>query len=391
MWIGWYVWNQTQCFFSAHLEIAHAQLPAPPAIFISHSSSLRLTFSTVARKAGLAPGKLPPAMMVKLLDTLRTNDPSVKLGPAIGEDAAAIKLGGDRYLISKTDPITFTAHGAATLLMQVNANDLATRGAVPRYLQVAAFFPPGTAAGTIRRCFAELQSEARILGVTITGGHTEVTEAVTRPVLVGNMLGFVTRRHLISTGDARPGDVLVMAGAAGIEGSAILAAERGPQIARALGEAARLEAERLAIEPGISIVRPARIAAALGAHAMHDPTEGGIGAAIHEMAYAAALRVTVHLERILVLGITRKICDLLRIDPLGLTSSGALLVAIGPARAERLIKALQKAHIPASRIGGFEAGRGVRAMLDSKVARLPWFERDEIVKLISSRKKSPPS
>ncbi|MGO9058343.1 MAG: AIR synthase family protein [Candidatus Binataceae bacterium] len=339
----------------------------------------------------MAPGKLPPAMMVKLLDTLRTNDPSVKLGPAIGEDAAAIKLGGDRYLISKTDPITFTAHAAATLLIQVNANDLATRGALPRYLQVAAFFPPGTAAATVSRCFAELQSEARKLGVTITGGHTEVTEAVTRPVLVGHMLGFVTRRQLISTADARPGDVLVMAGAAGIEGSAILAAERGPQIARALGQAARLEAGRLAIEPGTSIVRPARIAAALGAHAMHDPTEGGIGAAIHEMAYAAALRVTVHLERILVLGITRKICDLLKIDPLGLTSSGALLVAIGPARGERLVKALQKAHIPASRIGGFEAGKGVRAMLDGKVTRLPWFERDEIVKLISSHKKSPPS
>jgi hydrogenase expression/formation protein HypE len=339
--------------------------------------------STVARKAGLAPGKLPPAMMVKLLNRLRTNDPSVKLGPAMGEDAAAIKLGGDRYLISKTDPITFTAHGMAALLMRVNANDLATRGALPRYMQVAALFPPGTIAATVSRCFAELQAEAKKLGVTITGGHTEVTDAVTRPVLVGHMLGFATRHQLISTADTRPGDVLVMAGAAGIEGSAILAGERGPQIARALGEAARLEAERLAIEPGTSVTRPARIAAALGAHAMHDPTEGGIGAAIHEMAYAAGLRVTVHLERVLVLGITRQICDLLRIDPLGLTSSGALLVAIDPRRAERLVNALQKAHIPASQIGRFEAGRGVKAILGGKVTRLPWFERDEIVKVIS--------
>jgi hypothetical protein len=92
----------------------------------------------VERKVGLAPGKLPPAMMVKLLDKLRTHDPSVKLGPAMGEDAAAIRLGGGRYLISKTDPITFTAQGAPALLLQVNANDLATRGAMPRYLQVAA-------------------------------------------------------------------------------------------------------------------------------------------------------------------------------------------------------------------------------------------------------------
>jgi hydrogenase expression/formation protein HypE len=121
----------------------------------------------------------------------------------MGEDAAAIRLGDHRYLISKTDPITFTTHRAAELLLQVNANDLATRGALPRYLQVAAFFPPGTTAPAITRCFAELASEAKKLGVTITGGHTEVTSAVTRPVLVGNMLGFVPARRLISTAGAR--------------------------------------------------------------------------------------------------------------------------------------------------------------------------------------------
>ena len=343
------------------------------------------------RKAGFAPGKLPPAMMVKLLDRLRTDDPSVKLGPAMGEDAAAIRLGGDRYLISKTDPITFTAQGAPALLLQVNANDLATRGAQPRYLQVAALFPPGTTAAAIRQCFTELHSEARKLGVTITGGHTEVTEAVTRPVLVGHMLGFASGRRLISTAGAKPGDALVMAGAAGIEGSAILARERGQQIARALGDSARREAERFAINPGTSVVPAARIAAALGAHAMHDPTEGGVGAAIHEMAYAAALRVEVNLERILVLAITRKICDLLGIDPLGLTSSGALLVAIDPARAVRLVNALHKAQVPASPIGGFEPGRGVKAKLDGKVTRLPWFERDEILRIRDVESKHKPA
>jgi hydrogenase expression/formation protein HypE len=254
------------------------------------------------------------------------------------------------------------------LLLQVNANDLATRGALPRYLQVAALFPPGTPAAAIKSCFAELQAEARKLRVTITGGHTEVTDAVTRPVLVGNMLGFVSRRRLLSTAGARAGDVLVMAGPAGIEGSVILAKERGPQIARMLGHAARREAERLAIEPGTSVVRAARIAAALGAHAVHDPTEGGVGAAIHEMAYAARLRVTVNLDRIVVLGVTRNICELLGIDPLGLTSSGALLIAINPARAVQLVKALSRAVL-ASAIGGFEAGKGVRAKLEDK--RLP--------------------
>jgi hydrogenase expression/formation protein HypE len=335
----------------------------------------------MAPKTGLGTGKLPPAMMVRLLGTLGKSDSSVKLGPAMGEDAAAIKLGGDRYLVVKTDPITFTTHRAAALLLQVNANDLATRGAQPRYLQVAALLPPGTKASAVRRCFLELAAEATKMGVTITGGHTEVTDAVTRPVLVGTMLGFVPARRLLSTAGSKPDDVLVMAGAAGIEGTAILAQDRGARIARELGPAARRKAQRLAIEPGISVARAASIASASGAHAMHDPTEGGVGAAIHEMAYAAGLRVSVDVDRILVLELTRNICRLFGIDPLGLTSSGALLIAISPRRAARLINALAQAGISASAIGKFERGNGIAAHLQGKPARLPWFKRDELLRV----------
>src|ERR1700693_5836747 len=131
------------------------------------------------------------------------------------------------------------------------------------------------------------------MGVTITGGHTEVTSAVTRPLLVGNMLGFVPARRLISTAGARAGGILVMTGAAGIEGSAILAHDHSRRITQALGREACREAQRLAIAPGTSVLRAASVTAASGAHAMHDPTEGGVGAAIHEMAYAAGLRVAV--------------------------------------------------------------------------------------------------
>ena len=344
-----------------------------------------LTYSSMAARGGFSTGKLPPSLMVKLLSTFSNHDSSVKLGPAMGEDAAAIKLGGNRYLICKTDPVTFTSHRAAELLLQINANDLATRGARPRYVQVAAFFPPGTTTALIARYFRELQTEARKMGVTITGGHTEITSAVTRPLLVGNMLGFVPARRLLSTGGARAGDILVMAGAGGIEGSAILAQHHASRIARALGRAACRDAQRLATAPGISVMRAARIAAAAGAHAMHDPTEGGVGAAIHEMAYAARLRVTVHLDRILVLKVTRDICATLGIDPLGLTSSGALLIAIDPARAPRLVNALVRAEVAAAGIGQFETGSGVNARRAGKPARLPWFKRDELLRVGESK------
>jgi hydrogenase expression/formation protein HypE len=322
--------------------------------------------------------------MAQLLSTFVARDPTVKLGPAMGEDAAAIRLRDGRYLIVKTDPVTFTSHRAAQLLLQVNANDLATRGAQPCFLQVAAFFPPGITVAAVTRYFNQLEAEAKKMGVTVTGGHTEVTDAVTRPVLVGNMMGFVRAGKLISTAGAKPGDALVMTGAAGIEGTAILAHERGPQIARMLGAGARRAAQRLEVVPGTSVVRPAGIAAELGAHAMHDPTEGGVGAAIHEMACAADLRITVDLDRIPVLKVTADVCRAFGIDPLGLTSSGALLIAMGRRRTTRLLSTMHKAGITAAVIGKFEAGSGVGAQIAGRSARLPWFKRDEILRVPSN-------
>lgn len=219
------------------------------------------------------------------------------------------------------------------------------------------------------------------MDVTITGGHTEVTTAVTRPMLVGNMLGFVAPHRLLSTSAARAGDVLLMAGAAAIEGSAILAEDHGSAIEAALGARARRQARRLAVKPGISVMQAARIAASLGAHAMHDPTEGGVGAAIHEMAYAAALRIKVNLDRIPILKLTRDICAVFGIDPLGLTSSGALLIAIDSKRAAQVLKRLAEADIRAAAIGSFESGKGVVAMRAGKPVRLPWFKRDELLRV----------
>lgn len=334
----------------------------------------------MARKRGLQCGKLPPRMMASLLSGLGARDASVKVGPALGEDTAAIAL-GDRYMIVTTDPITLTGDGAGDLLLQVNANDMATRGVRPRYLQAAALLPPGTTIGEVKRLFAEVDASARRMGVAITGGHTEVTDAVTRPVLIGTMIGFGRERRLLSTGGSHAGDALVMTGAAGIEGTVLMARARGKKIAAALGEETRREAIRLGIEPGTSVLRAGLIAAAAGAHAMHDPTEGGIGAAVHEMASAARLRVAVHLDRIPIFVVTANICRFFGIDPLGLISSGALLIAIPPRRVKKVIAAMGAAKIKAVQIGAFEAGRGVKAFRVGKAAKLAWFERDELLRL----------
>ena len=133
-------------------------------------------------------GKLPLKLLSELLDHVPIDDPRVVLGPKPGEDAALIDF-GDRYLVAKTDPITFATDQIGWYLVQVNANDLAVMGATPRWLMVTLLLPEGVSKEAVREIFDQVQSAGAELGVTLVGGHTEVTYDLPRPIAVGVMLG----------------------------------------------------------------------------------------------------------------------------------------------------------------------------------------------------------
>ena len=225
----------------------------------------------------------------------------------------------------------------------------------------------------------EIDRTCRALDVAVTGGHTEVTDAVTRPIVAGDMQGLLVTSRVITAGGARPGDRLLITKAAGIEGTAILAHERARELGRALPGALVRSAQRLTQHPGISVVPDAVIAARHGASAMHDPTEGGIRAGLHEIAFASRVRLDVDLERIPVLPQTAAICCHYGIDPLGLIGSGALLVAIPAPRVTPLLRAWARRGIAGSAIGCVRAGRGTRAMRQGHRVPFPWLARDEIL------------
>ena len=91
-------------------------------------------------------GKLPVELLRNFLQSLPGPDSSVVVGPAVGEDAAVLDLGGPDLVVVKTDPITFATEDIGSYLLAVNGNDLATMGAQPRWLMVTALLPEGIAA-----------------------------------------------------------------------------------------------------------------------------------------------------------------------------------------------------------------------------------------------------
>jgi hydrogenase expression/formation protein HypE len=331
----------------------------------------------------LPAGKLPADLLARFLQDYTMTDERVVVGPRVGEDAAVIDF-GDRYLIAKTDPITFATDEIGWYAVNVNANDIACTGGAPRWFLATALLPAGqTDAALAESIFAQLAGACRDLGITLIGGHTEITHGIDRPIVIGLMLGETTPDALVRTGGAQPGDVLLLTKGIAVEGVAIIAREKAKELAGQFDAAFIAKCQNFLHNPGISVVRDAQIVREVAhVHAMHDPTEGGLATALHELASAAEVGLVVDAEQIPILQETTVLCEKFGLDPLGLISSGALLAALPAEEADRVVKALDAAGILARVIGRVEpADAGVRIRRGGIETPLPTFARDEIATL----------
>src|SRR5579864_4425005 len=159
-----------------------------------------------------------------MLAPLTPRDPRVLVGARAGEDAAVIDM-GERLLVVSSDPITFAADEIGRYAVAVNANDVAVRGATPRWFLVTVLLPSGVRTEALQRLMSDLTAACRDLAIDVVGGHTEVTGGLDRPIIAGTMLGEVARERLVTTGGARVGDVLLLGGTLAVEGTAVLARE----------------------------------------------------------------------------------------------------------------------------------------------------------------------
>ncbi len=313
------------------------------------------------------------------------------VGPQLGEDAAVIEL-GDNYLVATSDPITFATEDIGWYVVCVNSNDIAAMGAVPKWLLVTLLLPEdATTPEMVRDIMTQLTQSCAEFDIALCGGHTEVTPAVTQPVVIGQMMGVTHKDALFTSADACVGDVLILTKGIGVEATAIIAREREKQLRERYDAPFLEQARNYLTDPGISVLKDAQIAIKTGGvHAMHDVTEGGVSTAVFELAIAAELGVVVYSDNLLgspVLygDITRSLCNMFGLNPLGVISSGAMLIASEPEKGEAICQALATAGINADIIGKFlppEDGLWLRDATGTQQP-LPIFETDEIAKLFS--------
>lgn len=331
-------------------------------------------------------GKYPPELLKKLLSRAPIFDPRVRQGPGIGLDCGVVDL-GETCLVFKSDPITFASEEIGWYVVQVNANDIATTGAVPRWLTLTMLLPEGkTTPESVDHISDQVFAACRSLGISVIGGHTEITAGLERPILIGNMIGETTREKLIIPSQAQPGDRLLLTKSIPVEATAIAAREFRTRLAGHLSEAELKQAANFLYQPGISVVPDAQLAQLVGeVHAMHDPTEGGLVTAVWEVAEACGQTCVINCDQVPILPLSLKICQALQIDPLASIASGALLIAAPASDSLQIISALQQTGIACTDIGWIEKGPALAWDISSGTRQpLPRPERDEIARLFES-------
>ncbi len=297
-------------------------------------------------------GKLSNEQLQKLiLDRLPPLGEDVVAGAGIGIDCALVKS-PPGFLVVSADPITGAAANIGRLAVHISCNDIAACAIMPTALTMVVIAPPDATEAELSTVIDDAASAAKSIGVSIIGGHTEVSDAVTRFVIMTTAFGFSAGKQPIDSRNCKPGDTLIMTKTAGLEGTAILAADQAERLKDVLSEAELTAAQNLIEE--ISVIPEGVLCANLPVHGLHDSTEGGILGAVYELSDAAGCGCEVRLADISVDPLTARITGALALDPYRLLASGSLLIAT-PEPAV-VLDALAVAGIPAAAIGELTKG-----------------------------------
>ncbi len=323
----------------------------------------------------LPAGKLNPDLLERLLKKYELLDKRVVIGPGIGEDAAVIDFAG-KYLVVKTDPITFASSKIGWYLVQINANDLASMGARPKWLLTTVLLPEKRATEKMaEEILSQVYSAARELRISLCGGHTEITPGVARPILVGQMLGEVKKDKLVSTSGAAVGDDIILTKGIAIEGTSLIAREKRSILRKKFSPKFLARCEDYLYRPGISVLKEALLAnEKVKVHSMHDPTEGGLATGLYEVSRAAGVGIEIDSQKVRVYPETGALCREFDLNPLGLIASGALILTLDPREGKKLLNIYRKKGIECRVIG--------KVVKKAKGINLPYFAQDEITRIL---------
>jgi hydrogenase expression/formation protein HypE len=321
----------------------------------------------------LPEGKLNNNLLKKIIEDIN-NSSSIK--PKIGEDAVEINIENYKEILVSSDPITFEADNIGSYLIDVCSNDIYASGGTPKWLIITCLIPINTSFEEIRKNLSKLNKRAKLHDIDIIGGHTEVTSSVNKIIMSGTIIG-VYNKHFTKDLKIRPDQDIILGGLAGVEGSKMISTTIKPNSS----ETKKLDQKSKHLS--LSVKEIAKYALEAGQVVkMHDPTEGGIATAIHEITELGEVGCKIQFKKIKFVESFKETCQKLRLNPLGVISSGCLLIISEQENSNKIIEALKKNKISASIIGKTtKKEKGNIININDKLIKLERFDQDEIIKI----------
>ncbi|MCF0187704.1 MAG: hydrogenase maturation factor [Bacteroidaceae bacterium] len=276
----------------------------------------------------MKPGKSEPNIfdraIFKQLHNVRTEVVTGK--PKFGSDYSALKLVEGFEIVSATETVSFKCDNPGLLAAHFAINNVATSGAEPLGVLINITLPEKLREIKLKAIEADVSQLCDSLNMQIMGGHTEVSDAVNRPVISVTVLGSVPSDVRLSSEGMKPGDDLVMTKWMGLCGTALIASGKREELLSRLPE--YLIEDAAGFVNSVSVLPEAEIAAKESAtHGMHDVSNGGIFGAVWEFCEAAGCGATIDLKAIPVKQETIEVSEFFGINPYELMGQGSLLIA----------------------------------------------------------------
>ena len=317
-----------------------------------------------------------------VLKKIGTRRSEVSGGPGIGKDCAVLSFDGKNVFTVSSEYVSYEDIGDISYTVIRVLNNIAASGGEPVAVSTTILLNENSDEDALKTIVSKIEKTCRAFKVEIAGGHTEVTDAVTRPVITVTGIGKAgdeaagckkPQNETAKTHGSRAvaGDDIVITGRIALEGTAIFARlyrekllSRFPAVL--VDDAVSFEKDLYVGKQAAAIMDLADKDASIGVTAMHDLASGGIFAALWEMGEQTGLGFTAYLDKIPVRQETIEICNYLDVNPYVLMSAGAMLVATDNSKA--LVQGLGDAGIEAAVIGSFNDSND-RVIINGEIRR----------------------
>ena len=321
-----------------------------------------MKFSSVRLDHGSG-GKMSHILTTEVILPMFQNDALQPLN-----DGAILTMGNLRLAFSTdtfvVDPIFFPGGSIGDLAVNGTVNDLAMCGAVPRYLSVGLILEEGFPMADLERILADIKKAADKAGVRVVTGDTKVVphKAADKIFINTSGIGQISDGVTISADQARTGDKILMSGTMADHGMAILSRREG------LAFNSELKSDSAAL----NFLVHDMLAVCPDVHTLRDPTRGGVGTTLNEIAESSAVGIKIYESNLPVRKEVAAICELLGYDPLYVANEGKLLAFVPEKYADAVLAKMRENELgkDAGCIGEVVADHPGKVMMETRIGGL---------------------